>query len=146
VLGKSGDNLRNGRRLKAMWESLASERFDPSALWKRVGGDMQLLSELVQIFVAEYPELLLQIDAAVRDGNADGLRKASHKLKGSLLQFSAPMASHAAADLENLAAGNSLKNATSSVERVKMEIASLVRLLKAMVSSGEARANKAGEM
>lgn len=107
---------------------------------------MQLLSELVQIFVAEYPELLLQIDAAVRDGDADGLRKASHKLKGSLLQFSAPMASHAAADLENLGAGNSLENATSSVERVKMEIDSLVRLLKAMVSSGEARANKAGEM
>ena len=93
-----------------MWESLTSERFDPSALWQRVDGDMQLLGELVKIFAAEYPELLLKIDAATRDGDAEALREASHKLKGSLLQLSAPVAAQAASNLERLAASNSLNN------------------------------------
>ncbi|HKT50963.1 MAG TPA: Hpt domain-containing protein [Candidatus Angelobacter sp.] len=128
-----------------MWESLTSERFDPSALWRRVDGDMQLLAELVKIFAAEYPELLLKIDSAARDGDAETLREASHKLKGSLLQLSAPVAAQAAADLERLAASNSLNDAVLSVNTLKKEIDFLVRLLEAMASSGQARANKAGE-
>jgi histidine phosphotransfer protein HptB len=128
-----------------MWENLTSERFDPSGLWQRVGGDMQLLSELVHIFAAEYPELLLMIDAATREGDGDTLRKASHKLKGSLLQFSAPVAAGAAADLEILAAGNSSKNITRAVATVKAEIEYLVPLLKTMISGADVRAIKAGE-
>jgi HPt (histidine-containing phosphotransfer) domain-containing protein len=128
-----------------MWESLTSERFDPSALWQRVDGDMQLLGELVKIFAAEYPELLLKIDAATRDGDAEALREASHKLKGSLLQLSAPVAAQAASNLERLAASNSLNNVVLSVNTLKTEIDFLARLLEAMVSSGPERANKAGE-
>ena len=128
-----------------MWESLTSERFDPSALWQRVDGDMQLLGELVKIFAAEYPELLLKIDAATRDGDAEALREASHKLKGSLLQLSAPVAAQAASNLERLAASNSLNNVVLSVNMLKTEIDFLARLLEAMVSSGPERAKKAGE-
>jgi HPt (histidine-containing phosphotransfer) domain-containing protein len=128
-----------------MWESLTSERFDPSALWQRVDEDMQLLTELVKIFAAEYPELLLTIETATRDGDAETLREASHKLKGSLLQFSAPVAAQAAADLERLATGNALNDAALSVKRVKVEIDFLKRLLDAMVSGGQARANIAGD-
>ena len=128
-----------------MWESLTSERFDPSTLWQRVDGDMQLLTELLKIFAAEYPELLVKIDSAIRDGDAGTLREASHKLKGSLLQFSAPVAAQAAADLERQAASNSLTDVVLSVNRLKMEIDFLVRLLQAMVSTGQARVNKAGE-
>lgn len=128
-----------------MWESLTSERFDPSALWQRVDGDMQLLTDVVKIFAGEYPELLLKIDSATRDGDARKLREASHKLKGSLLQLSAPVAAGAAADLERLAASNSLNDVTLSVNRLKMEIDFLVCLLEAMVSSSQARTSKAGE-
>lgn len=133
------------RSLKAMWESLTSERFEPSALWQRVDGDMQLLSELVQIFAAEYPELLLRIEEAAREGDADSLREASHKLKGSLLQFSAPIAAAAAANLEILAASNSLKNIAPAVAKVKVEINNLVPLLQTMISGANARAIQAGE-
>ncbi|HST79215.1 MAG TPA: Hpt domain-containing protein [Verrucomicrobiae bacterium] len=128
-----------------MWESLTSERFDPFALWQRVGGDMQLLSELVQIFAAEYPELLLRIEEATREGDADSLRKASHQLKGSLLQFSAPIAARAAADLEIVAGNNSPKNIAPAVARVKAEIDHLVPLLQTMISGTNARAIQAGE-
>ena len=106
---------------------------------------MQLLGELVKIFAAEYPELLLKIDAATRDGDAEALREASHKLKGSLLQLSAPVAAQAASNLERLAASNSLNNVVLSVNMLKTEIDFLARVLEAMVSSGPERANKAGE-
>jgi HPt (histidine-containing phosphotransfer) domain-containing protein len=106
---------------------------------------MQLLSELVKIFAAEYPELLLTIDAASRDRDADTLRKASHKLKGSLLQFSAPVAANAAGLLEHLAASNSLTNIAPSIETVRAEIDRVMQLLETMIPRAEARANKAGE-
>lgn len=106
---------------------------------------MQLLSELVQIFAAEYPELLLMIDAATRDGDADSLRKASHKLKGSLLQFSAPVAAGAATHLETIAAGNSPKDVALAVATVKAEINHLVPLLQTMISGENVRAIQAGE-
>lgn len=106
---------------------------------------MQLLSELVEVFAAEYPELLLTIDVASRDGDADTLREASHKLKGSLLQFSAPVAANAAGHLETLAAGKSLNNIAFYIETTKVETDCLMRLLESMISGVEARANKAGE-
>ena len=106
---------------------------------------MQLLSELVQIFAAEYPELLLRIEEAARGGDADSLREASHKLKGSLLQFSAPIAAAAAADLEILAANHSLKDIAPAVARVKAEIDNLVPLMQNMISGANVRAIQAGE-
>ena len=68
---------------------LKIEHFDQETLWNRVAGDLELLRELVDLFAAEAPRMLARIEQAIKDGSPSDLEKASHKIKGSMLQFSA---------------------------------------------------------
>jgi HPt (histidine-containing phosphotransfer) domain-containing protein len=117
-----------------MWGSLKSERFDPFVLWRVVGEDMQLLSHVVHIFINEYPGMLREIENAARTRDGAALRKASHKLKGSLLQFSAPLAASAAAQLEHCADHADMENAPAAIAAVKKETDFVIRMLQAMLS------------
>ena len=74
---------------------LKSGHFDPDALWNRVHGDVNLLRELADLFAVEVPEMLAGVEKAIKHGSPSDLEKSSHKVKGSMLQFSA----HAAADI-----------------------------------------------
>ena len=96
---------------------------------------MDLLRQLVRIFADEYPGMLKEIENAVESQDAPGLRKATHKLKGSLLQFAAPAAVAAASDLESCAALNRLNQAASLVAKLRAEADSLLQLLRTMISA-----------
>jgi HPt (histidine-containing phosphotransfer) domain-containing protein len=114
------------------WDNLRSERFDPLALWQRVGEDMGLLREIVGMFAAESPQMLRKIEDAVQRRDAGAVQRASHNLKGTLLQFAAPAASAAAADLEQSA--TSLDEAGLRINKLKTEIDALMRALRAMTA------------
>lgn len=125
------------------WETLRSEKFDPLALWQRVGEDMRLLREVVQIFARESPQMLRRMEEAIERRDARGLQKASHRLRGSLLQFAAPAASSAAADLEKSATllfveqstdRNSTEQAKAFLNKLRAEIDVLMQALRAMTS------------
>ena len=116
------------------WNSLSNERFRPFALWERVGEDMELLRELVEMFSVEYPRLMREIESAVRDGDSKRLEKASHKLKGSLLQFAAPLACEAAANLESASGEITSEIAGTLISKLKIEVDSLVDMLRIMIS------------
>ena len=59
------------------------------ALLERVGGDMDLLRELVDLFMDDSLRLVDRISKAVTSKDADELEKAAHGLKGSVLNFGA---------------------------------------------------------
>lgn len=121
-----------------MWESLKSERFDPFALWQRLGEDQNLLCDVVEIFAAEYPAMLGSIEESLQESDTAKLQAAAHKLKGSLLQFGAVKASAAAFELEKMAAVPlSLNGATDAVDRVKSEVEFLMRVLQDMLSQAQ---------
>jgi two-component system, sensor histidine kinase and response regulator len=120
--------------LPSVWNSLTSERFRPFVVWERVGGDMELLRELVEIFSEEYPRMLGEIEFAVKEGDGKRLQKASHKLKGSLLQFAAPVATEAAATLESSSREMLPERIHSLIANLKREVDWVMDMLKAMVS------------
>lgn len=95
---------------------------------------MDLLRQLVRIFADEYPGMLQEIAAAAELQDTAALRKATHKLKGSLLQFAAPAAVAAAAELENCAVLNRLNEAATLVAKLRTEADSLLQLLQTMIS------------
>ena len=66
----------------------------------RVGGDADLLDEIVGLYLGEYPGLLEQIQSAVHSGDANGLYRSAHTLKGSLSALGAEAAQQRAQDLE----------------------------------------------
>jgi len=128
-----------------MWESLKSERFDPVALWQRLGEDQNLLCDVVEIFASEYPGMLGSIEESLQQGDTARLKAAAHKLKGSLLQFGAVKASAAAGDLEQIAGNPSLNGATDAVDRVKAEVDFLMRVLQDMLSQVQCIGNSRSE-
>lgn len=67
-----------------------------------VGGDADLLREVVAAFVVEGRELLEKIKQAVASNNAQVLERAAHTLKGSLRYFGANQASDLARELEKM--------------------------------------------
>ena len=127
-------NVERAGTCLAIWERLRSERFDPLALWRTVGGDMNLLRQLVRIFEEESRGMLKEIAVAAEAQDATGLGKIAHKLKGSLLQFAAPAAVRAATELENCAALNHLNQAAPLIAKLTAEADSLLQLLHTMIS------------
>lgn len=60
---------------------------DQAAVLARVGGDAELLKELVGLFLAECPKLLSEMREAVARGDAKALARAAHALRGSVSNF-----------------------------------------------------------
>jgi HPt (histidine-containing phosphotransfer) domain-containing protein len=114
---------------------LKSEHFDSEALWRRVDHDRALLRELVAVFAEEAPQLLGRIEEGISAGSAGDVKKASHKLKGSLLQFSARTAVAAAQELEGSAQSGPVAEAAPLLKRLRHEINLLQEGLNAMVRS-----------
>ena len=123
---KSGFRLRH----------LTSEPIDAEALKNRVDGDLDLLRDLAALFAEEAPRLLEQIELAIQQDSAIELEKASHKMKGSVLQFSAAAAASAALELEQKGRSGSVAGAGVMLDRLRDEIALLEEALRTMLSDG----------
>ncbi len=87
---------------------------DREALLARIGGDMELLRELVGLYRADYPRLLAEIQAAVRANDADRLRRAAHTLKASAGTFGAEQVCAAAKRLEAMGRDGTLAGAAEA--------------------------------
>jgi HPt (histidine-containing phosphotransfer) domain-containing protein len=112
---------------------LKSEHFDPESLWRRLDHDRGLLREVVAVFAVESPQLLARIEEGIRSSSAGEVKRASHKLKGSLLQFSAPAAVAVAQELEEKAENGLVAGAVPLLNRLRHEIDLLREGLNAMV-------------
>jgi histidine phosphotransfer protein HptB len=120
--------------LQVAWlDRLKSEHFDPDALWNRVHGDVTLLRELVNVFAAEVPGMLAEVEKAIKQGSPSDLEKASHKIKGSMLQFSAHAAATIARHLEENGRIGSMASTGSLLQELRQEISELQQTLHAMV-------------
>jgi HPt (histidine-containing phosphotransfer) domain-containing protein len=75
---------------------------DRAVALERVGGDSELLQEMAQLFLQEYPSQLEAVRAAVRERDAKALERSAHSLKGSVGNFGAAAAQDAALRLEML--------------------------------------------
>jgi HPt (histidine-containing phosphotransfer) domain-containing protein len=122
VFGMAPYDLRFDR-----WKS---NSFDPRTLWDRVNGDAELLRELVGIFLDEYPGLLASIARAIEQQSFDDVRKFSHKLKGSALQFSGSGVVSLALSLENMGQERSLQGANQAFSNLERETALLASSLQ----------------
>lgn len=137
---------RNEAIITGTWEvqgtrfiHLKSEGFDPESLWERVDGDMDLLRELVDVFAEEAPKMLTRIEEAIDLQTPSEVEKAGHKLKGSVLQFSARNAAATALELEEKGREGSLAGAGPLLEKLRQEIDLLQEALNAMVSGNGTR-------
>lgn len=73
---------------------------DRAVALDQVGGDAELLAEVAQLFLEDYPNSLREIDAAVHTGDARLLERAAHTLKGAASNFGANPVAESALALE----------------------------------------------
>jgi PAS domain S-box-containing protein len=112
--------------------------YDATTLWKRVGGDQELLTELIGLFLGDCPNLTGEIRAAVaaRDGNR--LRSAAHALKGMVSTFDAPTAHGAAARMEEIGKNQKWAESEAALAALEAALADFQRDLANVLSNGAA--------
>jgi CheY-like chemotaxis protein/HPt (histidine-containing phosphotransfer) domain-containing protein len=103
--------------------------FDIDDARARLGGDGQLLREMIAIFRAESPDLMAAIRKSATRGDLAGLRRAAHTLKGSLGTLGAPIAFQAARRLEDVARQNELTSVAPAMRALDREMTELARAL-----------------
>ncbi len=64
-------------------------QLDESLALSRVGGDVELLKEVVELFLDDYPTTFEKIKSAVASRDATALEHHAHSLKGSVSTFGA---------------------------------------------------------
>jgi two-component system sensor histidine kinase/response regulator len=101
----------------------------------RIGGDLQLLRELTEVFLEEYPKTLLRLHSAIREQDHNKIREAIHSLKGELAYFAAEEAERELLQLRERVLGNDMPGAQHAAELVQRELDSLrpemIKLLEA---------------
>ncbi|MEW6347491.1 MAG: response regulator [Thermodesulfobacteriota bacterium] len=89
----------------------------------RVGGDPELLTEILDLFLSDSPKLLTEMRQALEEHDADRMEKAAHALKGSVGNFSAKGAEQAALRVETLGRTKELDRAPHAILLLEKEIA-----------------------
>lgn len=112
-------------------------RLNCAVALERLGGDEQLLCEVAQLFLAECPELVLQVRAAVADRSAEALQQAAHSLKGSVSNFGADAASDAALALELMGRTGQLSGAESGLSALEQALAYIQPALEELAAKAE---------
>jgi CheY-like chemotaxis protein len=112
-------------------KSVASA-FDGAALVSRFEGDRDLAVIVVEAFLEESPGLLTDIGAAIARGDADGLRAAAHRLKGTAGHLSDEVRA-LAAKLEAAGRGGTVAGASDDLAALTTAMGRLVPPLRRFV-------------
>jgi len=106
--------------------------FNRNIALERVGGDEELLREVAQIYLTEYPPLIEKIRSAVGSGDSDALQRAAHTLKGSLATLGAEPAAALALTLESKGRENTLDSAADDLLHLEEELGRVHREMHAL--------------
>jgi signal transduction histidine kinase/DNA-binding response OmpR family regulator/HPt (histidine-containing phosphotransfer) domain-containing protein len=104
--------------------------FNRTELIERLGGDAELLAEVVRLFLDDCPRRLAAIDAAIDQGDPESLRTAAHALKGAAGTIAASAVFEAAQALERIGAERRLDAADAARRVLAREAASLIETLR----------------
>jgi PAS domain S-box-containing protein len=108
---------------------------DREAALERLGGDVNLLSELASLFLGNSDSMLAKIREASACGDALALERAAHALKGSVGNFAAEEAYQAALDVEYHARQGLLTGAAEACERLERAMVRLRPCIEALAET-----------
>jgi HPt (histidine-containing phosphotransfer) domain-containing protein len=128
--------LSGGVRMNAETKQFSVEEqlchLDESVALSRVGGDVELLREVVGLFLDDYPQSLELIREAVAKGDQSSLERHAHSLKGSVSTFGADEAFEAALALEKQGRTGDLACAQDGLRRLEHAMIALRPELEAL--------------
>ena len=109
--------------------------FDRDEMLERLGGDTELMTDVLGVFLEECPRMMQEIRAAVGQGDPLSVRRAAHSIKGALLNISAGPAAAEAKQLEFLGNEERLAETAEVLDHLQAEIERLEPMLVAQTAS-----------
>jgi HPt (histidine-containing phosphotransfer) domain-containing protein len=106
------------------------QSFDRDTMLERMGGDMDLLAEVVDLFLEDSPKMLDTLRAAVSGGDALTVERSAHSLKGALLNLAAERAAGVALKLETMGREEDLADCLDVLADLEAEMSRLSEALK----------------
>ena len=103
-------------------EPCVKNAYDKPVALNRMGGDEDVFSELVAIFLTEGPKSLARVQRGVSSGDPKAITEAAHALKGSLSILAANDAVDAAQTVETLGRSGDLQGAQEAAAALAVEV------------------------
>jgi two-component system sensor histidine kinase/response regulator len=91
----------------------------------RIGGDVELLREIAQLFLDDYPHVLSELHQALQRGDTKAVERTAHGLKGSVSNFGAGAAVEAARALEMFGRAQQLEEIAPALVALDRVLAAL---------------------
>ncbi len=114
-----------------MQNQFSKQVFDLDEALENIGGDMDLLKEILEIFLDDYPNQMEQIQKGILAGDSKAVEQAAHSLKGSVANFAAGRAREAAYRVEVLGREGNLGEAKEALADLEREIGELEAAMNA---------------
>ena len=96
---------------------------DVEAALKLVGGDEDILKEVIGVFLEQdYPEQLRHLKDGIRQGDAQTVKAAAHAVKGAVRSFGSATLSATALRLEEMGRNNDLTGAEAALQQLEQEV------------------------
>jgi HPt (histidine-containing phosphotransfer) domain-containing protein len=104
-------------------------RFELELLRENLGGDDEVLEQLIALFRTEAPRYLGALRGGLAKGDVDGVRRIAHTIKGAAQAITAGQAAALATVIEDWAARVPLDTLTVLVDALDREVAELDAVL-----------------
>lgn len=105
------------------------------ALLEYLDNDLQLLQEVIGQFLADCPERLAELRAAVTARNSDQIASGSHALRGSVSTFGAKNAVEAAQVLESMVRQGKVEGVDEAFSVLERELALVTSSLEKIANN-----------
>ena len=107
----------------------AARVFDRQEALERLGGDEQFLWELIEVFSADAPARLTELEAAVQAGDAAASREIAHSIKGGATAVGAVAVQGMAQAIEDAAAAGETASMQENLARLRFELSRALEVL-----------------
>ena len=114
---------------------MATPTFDKQVLLARIDNDLELLHELLTLFIEDAPQQLARIRTASESGDTTTLHRAAHSLKGACANIGAMALRSIAAELEIAAKSGQQEKISPLLSGVVSEYEALMPLLEKEVAT-----------
>ena len=104
--------------------------FDPDEILEQIGGDKELLVDIINIFIETYPEDLKSLHEAIVESDPETIRKNAHRMKGSISNFGKYKAFEYAKSIEERAREGDISEITEMYDELVGHLNSLEREVK----------------
>src|SRR5277367_118215 len=112
--------------------SQAGNQIDRQVALARVGGDAELLREIACLFLEDYPKIMADLHGAAERGDAAGVERTAHSLKGSVANFGADIVIETARKIEDLGRARDIAEVSPLLQALDQGLAALRPELEAL--------------